>query len=337
MAVALRFPALVAFAMVYAAFAGCVVPDDVGGDDESGEGNVAFYVKDAPSDELSGVFVTFVKVEVHRAGSGEHEDDDEDDDEEDEDDENETDDDEDDDNETSPPGNNTGNDTGNQTGNQTGNGTGNNTGNQTGNQTGNETGNMTTQSVHDSRAGWYVVFEGNETVDLKNFTGDARAFLGNATVPDGKYTKIFIWISDAWGTLAENGTRVDIKVPSDRLQIVRTWTVEDGETTELTVDFELDKSVKKAGRSGMWILQPVMKLSVDHVEAGEDDEDENDDDRGRGRGGHDDDGEDGDDDNETADDNETEDDGNAGSGSANSGHGGGNSASNGGQGKGDDD
>lgn len=111
---------------------------------------------------------------------------------------------------------------------------------------------------------WDTVVNETQTIDLKEFSEDASAFLGGAEVLEGTYTQIRIHVSDAYGISSEdNETRVNITVPSKTLKIVRPWTVTGNNTTVLTIDFDLDQSLHEAGQSGKWILRPVMMLSVE--------------------------------------------------------------------------
>lgn len=224
--------------LVAAAFAGCM---SYSNDDSPGEGTVSFYVKDAPADELRAVFVTFDAVQVHRAGSGDDDalqsvpDDDlstvEDDD------LSTVPDDDlstvpDDDLSTVPDDD------------------------------------LSTVPDDDigSDAGWITIVDTEKTIDLKQFQGDARAFLGESTIEAGKYTQIRIMVTEAWGE-NQTGARVNITLSSGVLKIVRPWTVVDGQETVLTVDFDLDKSLTSHGKNGEYRMKPVLKLTVENGNA----------------------------------------------------------------------
>lgn len=205
--------------VVVSPLSGCMA----GGSDE---GQVSFFVKDAPSDEFQSVFVTFSRVDVHRAGGSDNES-----------------------NVTESP----------EAGNQT-----------AGNETEEPDNDNATAVADDGAASsWVTIVNATQTIDLKQFQGDARAFLGSENITAGKYTQIRIYVDEAYGL--SNGTRVDFTVPSGALKIVRPWTVEAGLVTELTVDFELDRSIVKTAQ-GEYRLKPVMKLTVDHHGPEEDSE-----------------------------------------------------------------
>ncbi|MBI2078056.1 MAG: DUF4382 domain-containing protein [Euryarchaeota archaeon] len=207
------------------------------------------------------VFVTFSSVKVHRTGGldgNESSDDD-----------NETSE-PDDGNATSPAGNST--DDGNATepaDNSTSDGP--------------DASNATASEDDGSDGGWFEIMNSTQTVDLKQFQGDASAFLGDAEVQAGKYTQIRIAIDEAYGM--KDGARVNFTVPSGTLKIVRPWTVEPGEETILTVDFLLDKSIIAKG-NGEYSLKPTMKLLVEHDDEEEDADETGDaDDEAEGRRG----------------------------------------------------
>lgn len=132
---------------------------------------------------------------------------------------------------------------------------------------------------------WLTAFNGTRSVDLLRFneTG-AKAFLGAADVPVGRYTQIRVNVTEAYG-IDENGTRSNITVSSGTAKIVRPWTVSaNGTTAQVTIDLNLDRSLHKQGggsaqgqgqgqgqadgdRQTSWRLTPVIgKVLVDHVE-----------------------------------------------------------------------
>ncbi|HLE47887.1 MAG TPA: DUF4382 domain-containing protein, partial [Candidatus Thermoplasmatota archaeon] len=217
--------ALTTGVLVLAALAGCVgMPDDGSND---GTGTVSFFVKDAPSDNFTSVFVTFSSVMVHRAGGLD------------------------------------GNDTADVDDNETFDGQDNETSeSDDGNQTEDpDDGNETESEDDASGAGWFQVVNSTHTVDLKQFQGNASAFLGEADVEAGKYTQIRIEVDEAYGI--KDGARVNFTVPSGTLKITRPWTVVAGEETLLTVDFLLEESIVEKGNGG-YLLKPKMKLAIEH-------------------------------------------------------------------------
>ena len=90
----------------------------------------------------------------------------------------------------------------------------------------------------------------------------------------GTYTKIELHASDVVGVV--DGDEVDVKLPSEKLQITKTFEVEEGEE----VSFVFDIHVVKRGPNNGYILRPVISESgvagedveVEEVEDEEDDE-----------------------------------------------------------------
>ena len=62
-------------------------------------------------------------------------------------------------------------------------------------------------------------------------------------------------------TITEDGTENEARVPSDTLKVVRGFTIQAGETTIATLDFDAEKSVVVQG-TGRYQLKPVIKLLV---------------------------------------------------------------------------
>lgn len=96
------------------------------------------------------------------------------------------------------------------------------------------------------------------TVPLDELVGDAAIALWSGDVPEGDYTKIFIYVDEVWGVLVEpEGEIIEIKLPSNKLQLSVPVSVEGEEPTE----FVFDISVFKAGNSGQYILKPQITES----------------------------------------------------------------------------
>ncbi|MFC7167273.1 DUF4382 domain-containing protein [Halospeciosus flavus] len=117
------------------------------------------------------------------------------------------------------------------------------TGNETGNETANESG-LVVRDINDTR------------VDLTELQGANATLVGNASVPAGNYTGVFVHVENASGTLKESGERVDVKVPSSKLHVNSQFEVGGGEE----VEFVFDMTVVETG-NGKYILKPVVSES----------------------------------------------------------------------------
>ncbi|MGB9958000.1 DUF4382 domain-containing protein [Haloferax prahovense] len=96
----------------------------------------------------------------------------------------------------------------------------------------------------------------NVTVDLTELQGENASLVGEYDVPEGNYTKVFVHVSDVNGTL-KTGEQVNVKLPSNKLQLNTDFEVGNGES----VDFVFDITAFEAGNSGKYILKPVVSES----------------------------------------------------------------------------
>ena len=106
---------------------------------------------------------------------------------------------------------------------------------------------------------WITINLEQRTIDLKAYV-NVSALLASGNISTGKYTQIRIVVENVTGTMV-NGTLVEFKVPSGTLKIVKQFTIEEDETTELTVDIDLSKSIIE--NSSGWIFKPVLGSIVE--------------------------------------------------------------------------
>jgi uncharacterized protein YceK len=126
----------------------------------------------------------------------------------------------------------------------------------------------------ESEDGWVTREVDSTTVDLTELQGENATMLSRMNVSNGTYTQVRLHISEIDGTL-NDGTQVNVKLPSNKLKLDSEFTVGDGEE----VDFVYDATVFKAGNSGKYILKPVAGESGTNVpikEVDSDDEGEGD-------------------------------------------------------------
>jgi len=98
------------------------------------------------------------------------------------------------------------------------------------------------------------------SVNLVEVIGDYAVAAWTGYIPEGDYTKVFLYVEEAWGLLAdaEEGEETVVTLPSDKLQLRLPIVVEDaleGEEQE-PVEFVYDITVHRAGNSGQYILSP---------------------------------------------------------------------------------
>ncbi|WP_222915799.1 DUF4382 domain-containing protein [Natrinema sp. SYSU A 869] len=103
---------------------------------------------------------------------------------------------------------------------------------------------------------WIEYDVDERTVDLTELKGANASVVDEFELPAGDYEKVFIYVSDTEGVLAD-GSTTRVKLPSNKLQINSKFTIGDGER----VDFVYDIAPHKAGNSGKYILKPVISQS----------------------------------------------------------------------------
>jgi len=99
---------------------------------------------------------------------------------------------------------------------------------------------------------WIELNPQGEVVDLTLVQGDKAQEIWWGYIPEGRYTKVFILVSNISGVLKETGKSVTVKLPSEKLQISRPFEV----TSDSEVNFVYDITVVQAGKSGQYILKP---------------------------------------------------------------------------------
>jgi len=107
-----------------------------------------------------------------------------------------------------------------------------------------------------AKAGWIEYEVDDRTYDLTELQGANASRIGNFTAPEGNYTKVFVYVSAVDGVL-ETGEEVNVKLPSEKLQITKGFEMRSGES----VDFVFDATVFEAGKSGKYVLKPVLGQS----------------------------------------------------------------------------
>lgn len=97
-------------------------------------------------------------------------------------------------------------------------------------------------------------------VDLTLLPGDKTQEIWRGNVPEGQYTQVFIHVTDVRGVLKETGQAVEVKLPSQKLQMSIPFEV----TADTVTSFTYDLTVVAAGspQSGIkYILKPQIGQS----------------------------------------------------------------------------
>jgi hypothetical protein len=116
----------------------------------------------------------------------------------------------------------------------------------------------------DGEEGWVSIGAANEPVlyDMMDLTGGVNALIADTLVPSGYLSQIRLLLG-ANNTIVENGVSHPLKTPSGQqsgVKLTVNQTLEPGIAYDFTLDFDVDKSIVKAGNSGQYILTPVIRV-----------------------------------------------------------------------------
>jgi len=108
----------------------------------------------------------------------------------------------------------------------------------------------------DPDAGWYTIVEEPQTFDLIAIQ-DVKEFFGSENLSTGWYTQIRLYVDEALVTI--DGIEYNLTIPSKMVELIIPFQIEEDDTTTLTLDFDVKKSVFAAGE-GVYIMNPVIKV-----------------------------------------------------------------------------
>ena len=116
--------------------------------------------------------------------------------------------------------------------------------------------NISNIEVHLIATGWYTVVREEQTFDLIQLK-NVKEVLGNKTLPVGRYTQIRFNIDDAFVTI--DGIEYKLKIPSNNIHLISPFSINNNETTTLTIDIDVQESVHRTG-NGKYIMNPTIKI-----------------------------------------------------------------------------
>jgi hypothetical protein len=131
--------------------------------------------------------------------------------------------------------------------------------------------NIKMDNESDDESGWISLNAQNETINLLDFTGGvSKVLVDRFPIPAGTLTQMRLVLGDG-NTIVieeENETEVeyDLKTPSAQqsgLKLKTSALIEEGFTYDFVLDFDVEKSIVKAGNSGNIILKPVLYMSAE--------------------------------------------------------------------------
>ena len=101
-----------------------------------------------------------------------------------------------------------------------------------------------------------------ELLSLRKPNGvQIKDYLGSATLAAGKYTQVRLAVDNVSVTV--DGVTKGADVPSGKIKLVHPFEVLPSGNTTLLFDFEADKMVTIAGKSGKILVKPVIKLTTE--------------------------------------------------------------------------
>ena len=92
-----------------------------------------------------------------------------------------------------------------------------------------------------------------EAVDLTLLRGDKAQQIWRGNVPEGEYTKVFVQVSNIQGILKETGELVDVKLPSEKLHLSKSFQISADTVTSFTYDLTVFAT---GGPQSKYILKP---------------------------------------------------------------------------------
>jgi hypothetical protein len=103
---------------------------------------------------------------------------------------------------------------------------------------------------------WINVVNETQTFDLIALQ-DVKELFGTVDLNAGWYTQIRLHVDKALVTI--DGIQYDLEIPSKTVKLIRPFRVLDGQTTTLTLDFDVQKSVHVTG-SDKYIFESTIKV-----------------------------------------------------------------------------
>ena len=116
--------------------------------------------------------------------------------------------------------------------------------------------NISNIEVHLIGSGWQTVVEERQLFDLIMLK-NVKEILGNVTLSAGRYTQIRFQIDDALVVI--DGVEYNLKILSDKIQLISPFSINNNKTTTLTLDFDIEKSVFSTG-SNKYMMKPTIKV-----------------------------------------------------------------------------
>jgi len=119
-------------------------------------------------------------------------------------------------------------------------------------------------STSDSTSGWYTLNNIPATYDLLKLVNGANAVIGEDTLPSGNYSQIRLYLGSG-SNIVVDGNTIPLTTPSGQQSGIKlnvNATVEPGIAYLLILDFDASRSIVQAGKSGKYLLKPVIRVAT---------------------------------------------------------------------------
>jgi PKD repeat protein len=112
----------------------------------------------------------------------------------------------------------------------------------------------------DNESGWITIVNNSQTFDLISLQ-NVTELLGEKNLTAGKYTQIRLKVESAIITINNSGTIEEhtLEIPSNKIKLIKGFQINENETTVLTLDFDVYKSIHQTGND-KYILKPTIKI-----------------------------------------------------------------------------
>ena len=116
------------------------------------------------------------------------------------------------------------------------------------------------------KGNWQVIAdwseEGGFEVDLIELKGESILLVSSELLPPGKYTQLRVFLVEDQAFIFVGGLGYDLDIPSvgqTGIKLIHPFEIIPGQITELTLDFDAQKSIIKTG-NGEYKLKPVIGI-----------------------------------------------------------------------------
>lgn len=111
----------------------------------------------------------------------------------------------------------------------------------------------------------FILADTDQVFDLLTLQNGVTALLAEKEVPEGTYAQLRLIVEDEADVRLTDGSRV--LIPSGQQTGIKVtfpaFTIDaDGDTVELTVDFDVNDSFVKAGAADFYVFKPVIKAQA---------------------------------------------------------------------------